>query len=59
MRLGFVADVTANEPVKVGLRGGHQGGEGGPVSAGRADLDALLGPHAPRLAGVVAQGMGG
>ena len=54
MRLGLVADVAANEPVEVGLCGGHQGGEGGPVSTCRADLYALVGPHAPRLAGVVA-----
>ena len=57
MGLGLVADITANEAVKVGLRGRHQDGEGGPVSARRANLYAVVGPHAPRLSGVVAQGV--
>ncbi len=55
MGLGLVADVAANEPIKVALGGGHQDGEGDSVSACRANLNALLGSHARRLAGVMVQ----
>jgi hypothetical protein len=57
MRLGLVADIAADEPVQIGLGGRHQGGEGGPVSRRRAGRYAVLGLHAPRLAGVGAQGI--
>lgn len=57
MRLGLVSDVATNKAIEVGLGGDHQRGEGGPVSARRANLDALPGPHARRLTGVVAQGL--
>ena len=57
MRFRLIADVSAYKPVQIRLGGGHQGGEGDPISARRADLYAVVGPHAPRLAGVVVQGI--